>query len=222
MNKSVRDRRVQYETAGLDLADLASDPFAQWHRWYEQAEEASCVEPNAMVLSTIGLDGVPDSRYVLARGVTEAGFEFFTNYESAKGAQLSAVPDVSALFTWLQLHRQMKVRGRASRMSAAESDEYFSSRPWASQVGAWSSPQSAVLADRAELEQRVAEVEARYPEGSIIPRPAHWGGWRIAITEAEVWQGRPSRLHDRFRYRLADSANHAEPNAAWIIERLAP
>lgn len=217
MNDSVRARRVQYETAGLDLGDVASDPFAQWHRWYDQAERAGCVEPNAMVVSTVGADGVPDSRYVLARGVTEAGFDFFTNYESTKSMQLTGTPAVSALFTWLQLHRQMKIRGVAVRVTEAESDEYYASRPRSSQLGAWASPQSQVLRDRAELEARVAATEASFPDGIAIPRPAHWGGWRIEISEAEVWQGRPSRLHDRFRYRRA-------PDAAdgWIIERLAP
>lgn len=217
MNDSVRARRVQYETAGLDLADVASDPITQWHRWYSQAEEAGCVEPNAMVVSTIGADGSPDSRYVLARGVTEAGIDFFTNYDSSKSTQLAATPAVSALFTWLQLHRQMKIRGIAVRVPEAESDEYYASRPRSSQLGAWASPQSQVLRDRADLEARVAAVETRFPEGTAIPRPAHWGGWRIEISEAEVWQGRPSRLHDRFRYRRA-------PNAAneWVIERLAP
>ena len=217
MTDSIRERRVHYETAGLDLADLALSPIAQWHQWYEQAETAGCVEPNAMVISTVGSDGVPDSRYVLARGATDAGFEFFTNYESAKSQQLLRSPVISALFTWLQLHRQMKVRGVVERLSEAESDAYYASRPRASQIGAWASPQSHVLRDRADLEQRVAAVEARYPPGTLIPRPAHWGGWLIVPTEAEVWQGRPSRLHDRFRYRRGD-----ENNAAWIIERLAP
>ncbi|CAB4870150.1 unannotated protein [freshwater metagenome] len=217
MNESVRQRRVQYETAGLDLADLAADPITQWHRWYAQAEQAGCVEPNAMVVSTIGADGLPDSRYVLTRGVTDDGFDFFTNYLSNKSRQLDALPGVSALFTWLQLHRTMKIRGVAVRIPEGESDEYYASRPRASQIGAWASPQSQVLRDRAELEARVAQVEARFAEGTVIPRPAEWGGWRIEITEAELWQGRPSRLHDRFRYRRAP-----EQPSGWIIERLAP
>lgn len=214
MNDPVRDRRVQYETEGLDTADLRADPVAQWQHWYTQAEEAGCVEPNAMVVSTIGIDGLPDSRYALARGVSPAGWVFYTNYDSVKSAQLDHAPGVSALFTWLQLHRQMKIRGTASKISPAESDEYFASRPRTSQIGAWASPQSQTLSGRADLDQRVAAVEARFADVETIPRPPNWGGWLIAPVEAEVWQGRPSRLHDRFRYR--------QMAGAWVAERLAP
>jgi len=217
---SIRDRRVQYETAGLDVADLRPDPISQWQHWYAQAEDAGCVEPNAMVISTNGLDGLPDSRYVLARGVSAAGITFYTNYESVKSAQFERDPGVSALFTWLQLHRQMKIRGTVARISADESDAYFATRPRASQVGAWASPQSQVLADRAELDARVADVEARFAGIEILPRPANWGGWLLTPIDAEVWQGRPSRLHDRFRYRRLGDGDGAD--GAWITERLAP
>lgn len=212
---SVRDRRIQYETAGLDVGDLLPDPVAQWQHWYDQAEEAGCVEPNAMVISTVDAEGLPDSRYVLARGVSEAGFVFYTNYDSVKSAQLARNPGVAALFTWLQLHRQMKVRGTVTRVAAEESDAYFASRPRASQIGAWASPQSQPLRDRAELDARVAEAAARFEGVDVIPRPEHWGGWLITPVEAEVWQGRPSRLHDRFRYRRRE-------NGGWVTERLAP
>ena len=214
---SIRDRRVQYESAGLDVADLAADPVSQWNNWYAQAEQAGCVEPNAMVISTTGLDGIPDSRYVLARGVTAAGFTFYTNYGSSKSAQLVGSPGVSALFTWLQLHRQMKIRGTVSKVSATVSDAYFASRPRASQLGAWASPQSQVLADRAELDAYVEGVARRFEDVDVIPRPDNWGGWLISVVEAEVWQGRPSRLHDRFRYRRWPAES-----AEWVIERLAP
>ena len=217
---SIRDRRIQYETAGLDVADLRPDPISQWQHWYAQAEEAGCVEPNAMVISTAGLDGLPDTRYVLARGVSAAGITFFTNYESVKSAEMERESGVAALFTWLQLHRQMKIRGRVTRVSAEASDAYFATRPRASQVGAWASPQSTVLADRAELDARVAEVEARFAGIEVLPRPENWGGWLLAPIEAEVWQGRPSRLHDRFRYRRLGDGDGAD--GAWITERLAP
>ncbi len=216
---SIRDRRVQYETAGLERDDLAPDPVAQWRHWYEQAESAGCVEPNAMVVSTIAADGLPDSRYVLAREVTDDGFVFYTSYASAKSMQLDVNAGASVLFTWLQLHRQMRVRGTVSRVSAEQSDAYFASRPRSSQVGAWASAQSSVLRDRSELELQVAAIESRFAGVDVLPRPQNWGGWRISVVDAEVWQGRPSRLHDRFRYRRASTGDDA---SGWVIERLSP
>jgi len=214
MTDSIRDRRVQYETAGLDRSDLQPDPITQWHVWHQQALDAGCIEPNAMVVSTVDSDGAPDSRYVLARGVDATGFTFFTNYDSVKSMQIGRNANASALFTWLQLHRQMKVRGVVGRVSDAESDAYFATRPRSSQVGAWASPQSHVLLDRDDLDDRVAEVEQRFAGVESLPRPDFWGGFRITVAEAEVWQGRPSRLHDRFRYRRL--------NDTWLIDRLAP
>ena len=148
MSDSIRDRRVQYETAGLDVADLDADPIAQWQRWHDEALEAGVAEPNAMTLSTIGIDGTPDSRIVLVRGLDARGLVFYTNYDGAKSQQLDANPVASATFGWLDLHRQVRVRGPVERVSAEESDTYFSSRPRASQLGAWSSPQSDEIADR--------------------------------------------------------------------------
>lgn len=211
---NVRDRRVQYETAGLDRDDLDDSPVQQWHQWYVDALDAGLPEPNAMAISTIADDGMPDSRIVLARGVDDEGITFFGNYESAKGRQLDANPLASAVFPWVGLHRQVRVRGTVEVLSRFESDAYFASRPRESQIGAWASPQSTVIADRDELEQLVAGFTAEF-EGREVPRPSHWGGWLLIPESYEFWQGRPSRLHDRFRYRSDD-------DGAWIIERLAP
>lgn len=225
---SLRDRRVQYETAGLDRPDLADDPVAQWHHWYTDAVEAELPEPNAMSVSTIGEDGIPDARLVLVRDVRAEGLTFFGNYESAKGRQIDAAPVAAAVFPWIGLHRQVRVRGRVERVSVAESDDYFASRPRGSQIGAWASAQSRPLADRAELEAQVAEVAERF-EGADVPRPEHWGGWRIVPVAWEFWQGRPSRLHDRFRYTPAESGASevpvgaaVPPTTTWTITRLSP
>lgn len=211
---NVRDRRVQYETAGLDRHDLDESPIQQWHAWYVDALEAGLPEPNAMAIASVDDDGLPDSRIVLARGVDDEGITFFGNYESAKGRQLDANPSASAVFPWLGLHRQVRVRGTVELLSSVESDAYFASRPRESQIGAWASPQSTVIDDRSELEQLVARFTAEF-EGREVPRPSHWGGWLLVPETYEFWQGRPSRLHDRFRYR-------ADLDGAWIIERLAP
>lgn len=207
-------RRKEYETAGLDASDLAPSPMDQWRGWFDQAATAGCVEPNAFVLATVDADGAPQSRYVLARGADDRGFSFFTNYESAKSSQLAAEVRVALLFTWLQLHRQVRVTGVVERLPDAESDEYFASRPRSSQIGAWASPQSQVLVDRAALDGRVAAMEATFAAAIPVPRPAYWGGWLVRPSSFEFWQGRPSRLHDRLRYRVVDGR--------WVIERLAP
>ncbi len=213
---ALAQRRVQYETHGLDVADLDGDPIVQWHRWYAEAESAGCVEPNAFVLSTVDGTGQPHSRYVLARAVDADGISFFTNYESDKSVQLDAEGRVALLFSWLQLHRQVRVTGVARRLDGAPSDEYFASRPRPSQIGAWASPQSRPIADRGVLEQRVEQTTAAFAAAEEIPRPTWWGGWLIQPTEFEFWQGRPSRLHDRLRYQRTAA------DERWSVTRLAP
>lgn len=206
-------KRIDYETQGFDIADAQSEPMQQWITWFDQATEAGCVEPNAVVLSTVGDDGVPDARNVLVRHADDRGLVFFTNYTSAKSRAMMTRPVAAAVSSWLAIHRQVKMRGRVEQVSGSESDAYFASRPRSSQIGAWASPQSQVIANRAELDALVAAVEARFADVDI-PRPEFWGGWRLVPDVVEFWQGRPSRLHDRVRYSRVGNS--------WVIERLAP
>jgi pyridoxamine 5'-phosphate oxidase len=208
-------RRVQYETAGIDIGDVDANPVVQWHRWHDEASEGGVAEPNAMTVASVDADGIPDARIVLVRTVDDDGLVFFTNYESAKSRQFDARPGASAVFSWLDLHRQVRLRATVERVSDAESDAYFASRPRASQLGAWASPQSEEIADRSVLEEQVIAFDERFAD-QPVPRPPHWGGWRLVPFEWEFWQGRPSRLHDRLRYRR-DGVG-----APWTITRLAP
>ena len=181
----------------------------------DAAVAAGVLEPEAMTLSTATPDGRPSARIVLLRGFDARGFCFFTNYESHKGRELADNPHAAITFHWAELERQVRIEGRVERTTAAESDAYFHSRPSASRIGAWSSPQSRVIASRAELETLVARYAAEHPDESAIPRPPHWGGFRLVPERIEFWQGRPSRLHDRLRFRR-------DASGPWITERLAP
>lgn len=193
--------------------DLDKNPFRQFGRWFEDAKQSSEV-PEAMTVSTCGSDGVVSARMSLLKGFDEHGFVFYTNYNSRKGTQISENPRVSLCFYWPGLERQVRVEGVAVKTTSEEADAYFATRPRGSQLGAWASTQSAVIPGRGDLDQRFRELEANYRDRPV-PRPPHWGGYRVIPVEIEFWQGRPDRLHDRFVYRLREPKD-------WIIERLSP
>jgi pyridoxamine 5'-phosphate oxidase len=214
---SIADLRRDYALASLEITDVVADPVEQFRRWFANATESAVLEPNAMTLATVGPDGQPDARIVLLKGADARGFTFFTDYRSEKGQNLSAHPAAALVFFWPELERQVRIRGSAQKLSAEESSVYYNSRPLGSRIGAWASEQSSVIADRTALEARVRELTATYTTEAPPPLPSHWGGYLIAPTQLEFWQGRQSRLHDRIRYRRSSSANDA-----WTIERLSP
>ena len=204
--------RRDYTRATLLEASIAGDPFKQFALWFEEAHACEISEPNAMILATADANGKPAARTVLLKSFDTLGFVFFTNYESRKGRELAQNPQASLLFSWMDLERQVRLEGRVDRTSAQESDDYFDSRPAESRLGAWASPQSEVVSDRAVIDRQFADARQRY--GDSPPRPPYWGGYRLVPDVFEFWQGRVSRLHDRIRYRRHGSG--------WVIERLAP
>jgi pyridoxamine 5'-phosphate oxidase len=208
--------RDELRARGLHRDELAADPIDQFEHWFAVVRDGGVVEPEAVVLTTVDADGRPSSRNVLLRGIDRGTFVFFTNYESRKARAIAANPRVALLFSWVVVARQYTVEGVAERLTAEQSDQYWVTRPRGSQLGAWASPQSSVVPDRAALDDRFAELESLYA-GRDVPRPEHWGGYRVVPDIVELWQGRADRLHDRFRYRRDPSSGDG-----WVIERLAP
>jgi pyridoxamine 5'-phosphate oxidase len=209
------DLRKEYTLKGLTLAATAAEPISQFNAWLNEALQASIAEPTAMHLGTVSAAGLPSGRIVLLKGVSEEGFVFYTNYESRKGKELEQNPVASLTFFWPDLERQVRIEGKVTQTTPQQSDGYFHSRPRGSQLGALASPQSQVIANRAALENKLADLENIYANVSQIPRPSHWGGYIVRPQAVEFWQGRPSRLHDRIVYRK-------EANGSWTKKRLAP
>jgi pyridoxamine 5'-phosphate oxidase len=205
--------RRDYARSVLREADAHHDPIRQFESWFADAIAAQVLEPNAMTLATATRDGVPSARIVLLKGVDAQGFVFFTDYRSRKGAELAENPLAALVFLWKEIERQVRISGAVARVTLAESEAYYRSRPVGSRLGAWASHQSAVIASREELEARLRDVRARFVDGDV-PLPPHWGGYRVVPDEVEFWQGRPDRLHDRLRYERSD--------AGWIVNRLSP
>ena len=210
----IYELREEYKKGALERENLDANPFAQFGKWFDEALKSKLEEPNAMTVATVNADGVPNIRVVLLKSWDERGFVFFTNYESAKARDIAENQNIAANFLWLGLERQLKILGRAEKISALESLKYFVSRPSDSRLGAWVSHQSKVITSRSLLEAKFDEMKRKFSNGDI-PLPSFWGGYRIVPNTFEFWQGRSSRLHDRFQY----SKNAA---ASWAIERLAP
>jgi pyridoxamine 5'-phosphate oxidase len=210
----MQEQRKDHSRARLLEEEADPDPIRQFVAWFDEAAQSGVAESNAMALATATLDGSPSVRMVLLRGVDARGFTFFTNYDSRKARELEANPHAAVVFFWHELERQVRAEGRIERTSSAESDDYFRTRPKGARLGAWASPQSAVIAGREVLDAEFRGLESRYPDDTV-PRPANWGGYRLVPQSIEFWQGRPNRLHDRLRYTRREQGG-------WLIERLAP
>lgn len=212
MTIDIGSLRREYAASVLDESHVERDPLVQFQRWFSEAVSAEVAEPNGMTLATVGADGAPSARVVLLKAV-DRGFVLYTNRNSQKGVELDACGRAALVFWWEPLERQVRIEGRVERVEDTVADEYFASRPRSSQLGAWASQQSCVVANRGALEDAMAAAEERFADGDV-PRPPHWGGYRVVPERVEFWQGRRSRLHDRIRYRRQDDV--------WICERLAP
>lgn len=206
--------RTAYRMGELNEGEIDPDAVAQFRKWFEEALEKGVMEPNAMTLATVSAEGRPSARIVLLKNIDDSGFGFFTNYESQKGVELASNPVAALLFFWPELQRQVRVVGQVEKMPAEQSEAYFHSRPKGSQLGAIASPQSREITDRAVIDARLAELERRYDNAAHIPRPTHWGGYRLRPDTIEFWQGGDNRLHDRLRY--------SRQGKEWKIVRLAP
>ncbi|WP_366944806.1 pyridoxamine 5'-phosphate oxidase [Chamaesiphon sp. GL140_3_metabinner_50] len=213
MSMKIADLRKNYTQAGLLESDILANPYEQFQLWFDQAVAADLLEPNAMTVATVTTEGKPSARIVLLKAVDDRGFVFYTNYNSQKGVELQNCPYAALVFLWGDLERQVRIEGKIEFVSESEATSYFHSRPHSSQLGAWASAQSTIIEDRSILEQKLQQLETEYHDREI-PKPPHWGGVRVIPHEIEFWQGRPSRLHDRLRYRLVADK--------WQIERLAP
>lgn len=214
MNQNIADLRQNYTFGGLIEHEVKDSPLEQFKNWFQEAVESDLLEPNAMTLATVNAEGQPSARMVLLKDLDKRGFVFFTNYNSEKGQHLAENPAAALVFWWDKLERQVRIQGAIEKVSAEDSDKYFYTRPINSQLGAYISDQSQVIPNREFLEEKLTELKQKY-EGQKIPRAEHWGGFRLIPHVIEFWQGRPSRLHDRLRYKLSQ-------NNSWIVERLAP
>lgn len=214
-NLKIDHIRKDYVKHSLDKGDLNDDPIAQFKKWFQDALDSGVLEPTVMSLSTVDPQGEPSSRIVLLKDVDNEGFTFYTNHESDKGNDIEYNPNVALLFFWGELERQVRIKGVAEKVDSHTATEYFQSRPKGSQIGAWASDQSKIIPNREVLQERVASLEARYQNDDVLPKPDSWGGYLIRSNELEFWQGRSSRLHDRFRYTKSQEG-------VWLIDRLSP